>query len=294
MARADGPALTEALELLAGYDYEYGEHSSWSLWTDSAATKAIALGLAGSTNAAWRAAAIFSLGLRADAAESRAAFEQALADPSPWVRESAIKSLVRITKDRAALEPPLTPMLADTNLPVAATAAVALLEPEIREAADLGEELNVFEFESARGGRMRNINQTDDRPVTTLDTKPAYLPTARAWVTNAPPEAAATFAVLLAQHGEFDGVDRLVAQWAAPKSRNEADDTDVILTGLALSRDAKYLPVLKQMTAARSDESDLRKVLQAMKGMSGPDVRQLRLEINKKIRNAGGSGNTMD
>jgi len=28
--------------------------------------------------------------------------------------------------------------------------------------------------------------------------------------------------------------------------------------------------------------------------MSGPDVRQLRLEINKKIRNAGGSGNAMD
>jgi len=62
MARADGPALTEALELLAGYDYvQFDEHSSWSLWTDSAATKAITLALAGSTNAAWRAAAIFSL-----------------------------------------------------------------------------------------------------------------------------------------------------------------------------------------------------------------------------------------
>jgi hypothetical protein len=48
------------------------------------------------------------------------------------------------------------------------------------------------------------------------------------------------------------------------------------------------------MAAIRRDESDLRKVLSALKGMSGPDARQLRLVINKKIRSAGGSSINSD
>ncbi len=287
--RADGSDLSAALELLAGYDYEYGERRKWSLWAETDRTKAVALALVESTNAAWRAAAVFSLGLRADPTANQTIFEKASADPSPWVRASAVKALARNPNDRLALEQHLTPLLSDTNLVVATAAAVALLEPEIRQAAGLAEEMNYFQFETVRGGRSQSYAQNDERPLTTLETKPAYLSAIRERLVAAPVESSAAFVLLLAQHGEFAGVDRLAAQWAAPKSENETSADDALLTGIALSRDIKYLPALRQLAAARREESELRKILQALKGMAGPDARQLRLEINKKIRNAGGA-----
>jgi hypothetical protein len=37
-------------------------------------------------------------------------------------------------------------------------------------------------------------------------------------------------------------------------------------------------------------EWELRKVLQALKGMTGPEARQLRLDINKRLRDTGKIG----
>jgi hypothetical protein len=48
------------------------------------------------------------------------------------------------------------------------------------------------------------------------------------------------------------------------------------------------------MTEALTDEWELRKILQALKGMTGPDARQLRLEINKRMRNASGGVPSID
>lgn len=288
---AAGSTLSEALELLAGYNYEYdnNNHREWSLWTESDRTKAVALALVNSTNAGWRAAAVFSLGLRADARSDQAVFEQALGDPNPWVRDSAVRAIFRSTKDHSALETNLAPMLADTNLSVAAAAAVALLEPETRQAAGLDNELATFEYKTVRGGRSESSSQSNDRPLRPLPTKPAFLQTARKWLARTNGEAAEPFALLLAQYGEFDGVDQLVKQAGSTDLQNQQGASDVLLAGIALSRNIKYLPVLKQMAAVRRNEWDLRKVLQAMRGMSGPEARQLRLDINKKIRNSGGA-----
>ena len=286
---ANGSVLSECLELLAGYDYEYRENHMWSLWTETDRTKAVTLTLVESTNAAWRAVAVFSLGLRADATGSQAVFEKAITDSNPWVQAAGIKAIARNTKDRPALEQHLAPLLSETNLVVATAAAMALLEPEILQAAGLMDEMNYFEFENVRGGRSQSYSRNDERPLTTLDSKPAYLQPARERLAAAPAESSAAFVLLLAQHGEFDGVDRLVAQWSSLNSKNGPGNVEELLTGIALSRDTKYLPALKQMASAQSEESELRKVLQALKGMSGPDARQLRLEINKKIRNASGS-----
>jgi HEAT repeat protein/thioredoxin-related protein len=286
---ANGPALLETLGLLAGTEYEYGERRNWSLWTETDRTKAVALTLVESTNAAWRAAAVFSLGLRADAAENRVVFEKAIGDSNPWVRGSAVKALARNTKDRPALEQHLAPLLTDTNLEVATAAAVALLEPEIRQSAGLQWELSYFAFETVRGGRSQSYAQNDDRPLTTLESKPPFLQAVRGRLKEAPLESSPAFALLLAQYGEFEGVDRLVAQLATLDSNKDRIATDALMTGIALSRDAKYLPALKQMASVRHEEWDLRKILSALKGMTGPDARQLRLEINKKLRSAGGS-----
>ena len=58
------------------------------------------------------------------------------------------------------------------------------------------------------------------------------------------------------------------------------------MAGIALSQDAKYLPALRKIMTARKDESELRKLLQALQGLRGAEARQLRLDINKKMRNA--------
>jgi len=289
MEPLNGQELLKTLELLAGN--EYGEHRMWSLWSETDHTKAVTLALIESTNVAWRAAAVFSLGLRTDAAEDRPLFEKALVDSNAWVRGSAIRALARNTKDRVVLEQRLALSLADTNLSVAATAALALLEPEICQAAGLDNRLNFFEFESVRGGRSESSSRDEERPLTTLENKPAFLQPARERLSATNAEEVVAFALLLAQYGEFAGVDQLVARRTAPDSADERDFANALLTGIALSRDIKYLPVLKQMAAQRK-EWELRKVLQALKGMTGPDARQLRLEINKKIRNTGGSSGT--
>jgi thioredoxin 1 len=286
--------LPEALELLAGYDYNEENRRMWSLWTENDRTKAVALALLESTNAAWRSAAVFSLGLRADATNHPVVFEKAIADPSPWVRASAVKAVARNIQDRPARERHLSAALSDTNLAVATTAAVALLEPEIRAAAGLENELDYFEFETVRGGRIRSYHQSDERPLAILESKPAFLPAVREHLRATNAAESVAFMLLLAQHGEFDGVDRLVDRLAALNSDTDSGAADALLTGIALSHDMKYLPALRQMAAIRRDESDLRKVLSALKGMSGPDARQLRLVINKKIRSAGGSSINSD
>jgi len=297
---ASGTELTDCLDLLAGYDYEYSESTSWLLWNGSDHAKGVTSALVDSTNAAWRAAAVFALGLRGDAKDNLAVFTKAATDPNPWVRGSAVRALARNCKERPALEQSVGPLLADTNLLVAATAAMALLEPETRTAAGLDSELSYFEYESQRGGRYQVtiLNQGDDRPLAVLDEKPAFLAAAQKWLTATNGVNTAGFALLLAQFGDFSGVDRLAAQPASLAAGKEdgASPADALLAGIALSHDTKYVPVLKQMAAVRNQDQPLRKVLQAMKGMTGPDARQLRLEINKKLRTLGGnsSGTTID
>ena len=181
----------------------------------------------------------------------------------------------------------LGPLLSDTNVTVAAAVAAWLLEPEIRQAADLEGRLNYFEFDGSYGGRLTagtSINPNNERPLTPLEGKPAFLEQAVKWAVTASPEQAVPFALLLAQYGRFDGLDRLLAQSAGNKAGGQNQWDDAILAGIALSQDAKYLPALRQMVAARNDQWQLRKILQAVQGMSGADARQLRLDINKKLR----------
>ena len=185
------------------------------------------------------------------------------------------------------MEQHLAPLLADTNLVVASAAAAGLLEAETRQAAGLDNELNYFQFESARGGRAETSTQNDDRPLTVLEGKPGFLSSAQKWLAATSGQASSAFALLLAQYGDFSGVDRLVTQVTA-SGADDQEATYPLLAGIALSHDPKYLPALKLVAAGRQDQWSQRKVLQAMKGMSGPDARQLRLDINRKIRDAGG------
>jgi len=299
---ASGESLKIALEELTGYGqasfvdetvFENGvphQYSArWDLWGEYDKVKAITMALAQSTNAAWRAASVYSLGQRADAEQNAAIFEKAISDPNEWVRRAAAQALGRRAKDHAALESRLGPMLSDTNVEVAGVAAALLLEPEVRQAAGLEGQLNYFEFDGNYGGRTdigTSVNQNNERPLAPLEGKPAFLPQAAKWAATAKGEEAAPFVVLLAQYGQFDGLDHLLAQNGPAKEDELNLLDDAILTGIALSQDAKYLPALRKMTAAQHNDYQLRKILQAIQGMRGADARQLRLDINKKLRTA--------
>ena len=73
---AQGDALSGALGLLAGYEYDYGGRRSWSLWAPDDRAQAIARELIQSSNAAWRAAGLYSLALRARRRRTRSCFSR--------------------------------------------------------------------------------------------------------------------------------------------------------------------------------------------------------------------------
>ena len=99
------------------------------------------------TNAAWRAAAVYAVGSWADA-DGLSQLERALQDTNGWVRAAAVPGLARTAKDRATLEQRLGPLMADPDKHVTAKAAIALLEPETRNAAGLDYSFEYFQFEN--------------------------------------------------------------------------------------------------------------------------------------------------
>lgn len=278
-----GPELDAALEAVAGYNY--GNNAGWSLWSEDDRTRALDLALTQSTNAAWRSAAVYSLGTQVSGETDPALFEKAIADPSPWVRAAGAAALAHRAKDRTILEQQVAPLLSDTNEHVATVAACALLEPEVQQASQLIAWVSYYRFENHWGGHTENM-QTDNRPLSTLDGKPAFLESARKWLYGSNAVEVAPFALLLAQYGEFDGVDKLVSLRGNAKGPQDERDGP-LLAAIALSHDPKYVPVLRQIAGTMQQEWDLRKILQALQGVTGPEARGLRLDINRRIREAG-------
>jgi len=258
------------------------EKGGWSLIDGSERSQAIASSLLESTNAAWRAAAVYVSGKRPLTAISL--FEKFRRDPNPWVRAAAVHALAKAAPDRAQLEERLGEMLKDADPNVAEIAALGLLEPEIREAAGLQWQFENFHFEELQASSSEYRSSSEERPLTTLEGKPAFLEQARRRMGSMKTAESAPFVLLLAQYGQFDELDRVIAQKSEPALMPERQFPDAILTGVALSQGAKYIPFIRSLVDKASGEWDLRKLLKAVKGMSGPEARQLRLDINKRLR----------
>jgi hypothetical protein len=279
---AAGTDLEVALDLLVGNGPSYDGEPSWSLARNGPRETAIIAVLADATNAAWRAGAVFLMGRR-DPAKNLALFESRAKDSDPWVRAAAAQALARaLNTDRTNLEAQLGPLLSDTNDTVARTAAAMLLEPEVRNAAGLegAESLNVGNSSIS----LEVTSPSEDRPLAPLDTKPDFLAEARQRATGAGADVNGVFTLLLAQYGDFAALDRLLADPAALQPGRQDENGSVVLAAIALSHDLKYIPALRALAQPMRNEYELRKVLQAARGMSGPDVRQFRLDINKQIR----------
>jgi hypothetical protein len=140
-----------------------------------------------------------------------------------------------------------------------------------------------FQFENIHVFPNFSPQVGEQRPLAPLEGKPAFLEQARRRVSESAREEAVLPALLLAQYGDYSGMDHLLSAAAADGSKQDELGT-VLLAGVALSRDTKYLPALKKMTAAAKENYELTRLLQAIKGMSGADARELRLEINRRMR----------
>jgi hypothetical protein len=142
---------------------------------------------------------------------------------------------------------------------------------------------NYFEFEKIHVWSSSSEPAGEQRPLATIQGNPPFLQSARQKLANGSTEDTAPAALILAQYGDFTGLDHLLKDMA---TENHKDDElqGVALTAIGLSRDPKYMPYLKKMADSSKEEQDFRRLLQALRGMSGPDARELRLEINKRMR----------
>lgn len=252
----------------------------WSLFSSNPRTDAVVKSLLDATNAAWRAAAVYSLGFHDDP-KAQDYLEHALADSNGWVRVAAVSGLTRAVKDRSVLERLLGPLLADSNKKVAEMATIGLLEPETRSASGLEYSSGYFEFEKVHVWSSSYEPSSDLRPLAALQRNPPFLDTVRQKVASTASEDAALQALLLAQYGDFTGLERFIK---GSEAESQSESEGVMLTAVGLSRDAKYLPYVKKMVTSAKEEQDFRRLLQALKGMSGTEARELRLEINKRMR----------
>jgi HEAT repeat protein/thioredoxin-like negative regulator of GroEL len=276
------PASMEELASLLPRALSAGGQNQWSLLSGAPRIEPILAALIESTNSAWRAASVYALGAKGDE-KSLPIFERAVKDANPWVRAAAVPGLARTAKDRAALETRLAPLLADQDKKVVERASIGLLEAETRAAAGIDYMFDHFEFEKIHAWSGSYEPKTDQRPLAALETKPAFLDLVRQRLAQSSDEDVWLPALLLAQYGDFTGLDRMLqSEIAGTKKSNGLGN--VLPAMVSLSRDAKYVPQLKKLVAAAKDDSDYRELLQAIKGMPGPEARELRVEINKRIR----------
>ena len=285
---ASGRTLVMALQRTLGGNFG-SEQKTWSLSQDEPKARAIVSALVESTNDAWRAAAVFMLGRRA-ASENQSILQAAMKDKSAWVRAAALQGLTRAhQKDRSALETEIGQSLSDTNSHVAEMAALALLEEEVRSMAGLEWSFDRFEFAGTTIYMQESFSiSSDDRPLTPLDSKPAFLDAVRQKVRSTDGASLGVFALLLAQYGEAEGVDKLITKPAA-RSHGGFEPNAELLAGIALTHDAKYIPTLRKLAQTEKRDYELRKYLQAIRGMSGPEAREFRVDLNKQIRKSSGN-----
>lgn len=256
----------------------------WSLLTQDAATAELISALCESTNAGLRAAAVYAAS-KGKIPGADALCERALRDPNSETRAEAVRGFFRCGPDRQKLESTLGPLLGETNQKVAHAAAAALIDPDILSAASLEDSLWMFSFGDVKIYSTRS-SSGGERPLAVMATKPPYLADARARFLEHGAANAGVFMLLLAQHGEFDALDKTIELNPKPFNRGASATLEPLLAAISLSKDAKYIPFIRAASQGMKDEDSLRTLLRAVKSMSGPEARQIRLDINKQIRSS--------
>ena len=271
--KASDDQVTSAMSILTA-------GAGWSLFSNDARASALVPVLLKSKSPKWRGVALSVLA-NSGAPTNTALFKSALHETNDAIRIVAIQGIDAAIKDRAERENLLAPLLADEKQNVRHIAAIALIDSDIRDAAQIGYMLKMSPF----GGIHSSYSYTtdEDRPLPTPFPKPAFAQSIIEQLPNMNAAELPTFALLLGQYGVFDALDRAIAALGnAPAGRHEADNE--ILIAVGLSKDAKYIPFLRTLAADMKDEYNLRRILRAIKGMTGREAREFRVELNKLMR----------
>src|SRR6185369_5230955 len=137
---AEGDELATALMMLMRR-----ATNRWSLVANTDSSRNVVARLLESTNAGWRAAAVYVTG-KNDGASASNLLSRAAQDKDAWVRLAAVQATARRIKDRAQLEERVGPFVNDPDDQVAALTATMLLEPEVRRSAGIEWEMEGFRF----------------------------------------------------------------------------------------------------------------------------------------------------
>ena len=258
----------------------------------TARNMALARKLYRSERAILRAVAVCAFGFHDDA-ESLAWIEEATKDRDPWIRGAALQSLIRRSAARGQLKTRLVTFLADSDARLALIAAAGLLEPEVRRAAHLERPLTHFRYDGLSTWPSYGSGSRTSRPPMVIPVEPGIV----ARVGERLPihgketgdekdedgDLGSALLLILAQYGDFRGVEQWFREWSQGKP---ADVPRTFLAGIALSRDPKYVPVLRTVATEgkRRGLWSVRSVLQWTRGMKGHEVRDLRREVNARMR----------
>jgi HEAT repeat protein len=206
----------------------------------------------------------------------------ALADADPWVRRAAVQAFLKLEKTSDQIEATVGPMIADTSAEVGAVAAAGVLLTPLREAAELPPADYEFQYGSISVSRSwSSVSQT--RPPQIIDRQPPFLPALRELASKpARDESTADIiALTLAQYGDFSALDHRLEAW---QSGPRQQVPDVLLVGLALTRDERYLEPLRVRMQQVDSSYEMRELLKWLRGTNSDQARALRREINQRLR----------
>ena len=211
-----------------------------------------------------------------------------LRDPDPWVRRSAVVSVIRQTAKTADREMLLAPLLDDPSEEVLNCVLIGLLSSRLLRDDSIDEELSKFKYEtySAYVYEYRYGGEGEStRPFDFPNEQPEWLKhlrrrfDQRASFQN--DRLADLMALVLAQYGDFSAFSSLVDQWV---HRDPTQLNPIHFLTIEISRNTDYLPVVDRYVQNAREPSDLDKILQTVRHMKGQEVRQLRKRINRLLR----------
>lgn len=215
---------------------------------------------------------------------------QALRDDDPWVRLIAVGNVQKQDLPQEQVEEALATALADTNDAGFLAAVSAVLDKALRPYAEGAGSPGYFRYDRITvwvSYSESYRSPSDTPPPMVLPRQPAFLADVRrAWdaarqdTSRQPVKRAA--ALLLAQYGQFEGLEEMLVAWQRERT---AEPPKPLLMGLTLTRDERFIAPIKHYVQNADNEYELREALQWLRGVRGDEARQLRREINERMRN---------
>ena len=210
-----------------------------------------------------------------------------LAHPDPWVRRTAVISVIQRTRKQEKSLTQLLGLASDPSADVRFAVVAGLLPDRIRQTESILEEIDQFKYETIRIVPERQYfmydNQISTRPFRSIRNKPSWFERFRKSTGQRglhDEKLADLTALLHAVYGDFT----LLSSRLGP---SETKLTAIQLLAISLCRDDRYVIMLEKMVMADPDRAELERILNATRHWTGDGVRDLRRLINRLFRKTG-------